>query len=49
MNQRLFLPIVLSHEYNDTLAFWTTLVPSTALVLAYYFAFVPLRRKRRME
>ncbi|KAJ3492248.1 hypothetical protein NLI96_g92 [Meripilus lineatus] len=36
-------------KLDDTLAFWTTLVPSTALVLAYYFAFMPLRRKRRME
>ncbi|KAI0790406.1 hypothetical protein C8Q75DRAFT_114809 [Abortiporus biennis] len=49
LTQRLRLPIVISHKYNEALALWTTVVPSTALVLGYYYVLVPLRHKSRRE
>lgn len=49
LSHRLELPLVLSHEANLKVAMWTTLLPTTALVLVYGFVLRPLERKRRME
>ncbi|KAI0071272.1 DnaJ-domain-containing protein [Panus rudis PR-1116 ss-1] len=49
LHQSFNLPIVLSPELDVRLAFWTTLVPSTAFVLAYHFLYKPRSRKRRLE
>ncbi|KAH9897035.1 DnaJ-domain-containing protein [Cubamyces lactineus] len=47
--QTLTLPIVLSREHNNSLAFWTVVLPSTALALVYYFRVRPRRRKQRIQ
>ncbi|KAI0659323.1 DnaJ-domain-containing protein [Cubamyces menziesii] len=47
--QTLTLPIVLSREHNNSLAFWTAVLPSTALALVYYFRVRPRRRKQRIQ
>ncbi len=47
--QALSLPIILSHEHNEALGFWTAVLPCTALGLFYYFDLRPRRRKERIE
>ncbi|KAI0702055.1 DnaJ-domain-containing protein [Cerioporus squamosus] len=47
--QALSLPIILSHEHNESLGFWTAVLPCTALGLFYYFDLRPRRRKQRIE
>ncbi|GBE87408.1 DnaJ-domain-containing protein [Sparassis latifolia] len=49
LGQQLTVPITLSHDRELGLALWTTVVPSTALVAAYYFILRPRRRRQRME
>ncbi|KAM5532138.1 hypothetical protein V8D89_014163 [Ganoderma adspersum] len=46
--QTLSLPIILSHEHNENLGFWTAILPSTALALLYYFRLRPRRRIQRV-
>ncbi|KAI8986702.1 DnaJ-domain-containing protein [Trametes punicea] len=46
--QTLTLPIVLSRELDNSLAFWTAVLPSTAFALVYYFRIRPRRRKQRI-
>ncbi|TFK86075.1 DnaJ-domain-containing protein [Polyporus arcularius HHB13444] len=46
--QALSLPIILSHEHNEALGFWTAVLPCTALGLFYYFDLRPRRRKERI-
>ncbi|OSD08750.1 DnaJ-domain-containing protein [Trametes coccinea BRFM310] len=46
--QTLTLPVVLSREHNDSLAFWTAVLPSAAFAVAYYFKIRPGRRKQRI-
>ena len=48
-NQVIHLPIVVSAGFNSVAAFWTTLAPSTALVLAYHFVLRPRQVRRRIE
>ena len=48
-NQIIQLPIVLSNSYDTTVAFWTTVIPSTSVALAYYFILRPRQRQRRIE
>ncbi|KAL1943812.1 hypothetical protein VTO73DRAFT_3630 [Trametes versicolor] len=47
--QTLTLPVVLSREHNNALAFWTAVFPSTALSLIYYFRIRPRRRAQRTQ
>lgn len=47
--QTLSLPIILSHEHNEVLGFWTAVLPCTALGLFYYFDLRPRRRRQRIE
>ncbi|KAI0827143.1 DnaJ-domain-containing protein [Trametes gibbosa] len=47
--QTLSLPIILSREQNDGVAFWTAVLPSTALTLFYYFRIRPRRRVQRTQ
>ncbi|KAI0360473.1 DnaJ-domain-containing protein [Trametes cingulata] len=47
--QTLTVPIILSREHNDALAFWTAVLPSAALTVIYYFRIRPRRRKQRMQ
>ncbi|KAI0938578.1 hypothetical protein AcV5_000221 [Taiwanofungus camphoratus] len=49
LGQQLSLPITLSHDCDTRLAFWTTVVPSTALVTAYWFILRPRRLRQRIE
>ncbi|TCD67798.1 hypothetical protein EIP91_011926 [Steccherinum ochraceum] len=49
IGHRLELPVVISHEDDVEVAFWTTLVPTTVFTLAYHFILRPLERKRRIE
>ncbi|KAI0340380.1 DnaJ-domain-containing protein [Trametopsis cervina] len=48
-NQIIQVPITLSNGFDSTIAFWTTVVPSTSVALSYYFLLRPRQRKRRME
>ena len=48
-NQRFYLPIVIAMEYDDAAAFWTTVLPTAALVLTHHFILRPRRRKARIE
>lgn len=48
-NQVIQVPIVLSDGYDTAVAFWTTVVPSTSVALAYYFILRPRQRQRRIE
>lgn len=43
------MPIILSHERNLALALWTTVIPTTGLVLGYCFILKPQRRQARAE
>ncbi|EGN92517.1 hypothetical protein SERLA73DRAFT_164044 [Serpula lacrymans var. lacrymans S7.3] len=45
--QKWVIPIVLATEYNNTAAFCTTILPSTALVLGYHFVLKPRRKAQR--
>ncbi|KAH9849605.1 DnaJ-domain-containing protein [Lenzites betulinus] len=47
--QTLSLPIILSREQNDGVAFWTAVLPSTAMTLIYYFRIRPRRRVQRTQ
>ncbi|KAI0634860.1 DnaJ-domain-containing protein [Trametes polyzona] len=47
--QTLTLPVILSREHNNELAFWTAVLPSTALTLIYYFRIRPRRRLQRLQ
>ncbi|KAI0084716.1 hypothetical protein BDY19DRAFT_909620 [Irpex rosettiformis] len=49
LRQIIQLPIVLSDSYDTAAAFWTTVVPSTSVALAYYFILRPRQRQRRIE
>lgn len=46
--QRLTLPLVLSQEYSPLTAFWTVVLPSSALVLGYHLVLKPRRRAQRL-
>jgi hypothetical protein len=48
MEQRASFPIVISLEYDVSLAFWTVLVPSTVLLLGHQFIIKPRRRRKRL-
>ncbi|KAI0711382.1 DnaJ-domain-containing protein [Earliella scabrosa] len=47
--QTLCLPIILSHEHNESLGFWTAVLPSAALALFYYMELRPRRRRQRIQ
>ena len=47
--QTLALPIVLSHEHNESVGFWTAVLPSAALAAFYYCRLRPRRRKERLQ
>jgi DnaJ family protein C protein 11 len=47
LRQKWTLPIVLSPENNETLAFYSIIIPSTALALGYHFVLKPRRRAQR--
>ncbi|PBK94651.1 DnaJ-domain-containing protein [Armillaria gallica] len=49
LGQRLHVPILLSSDYDPDLAFWTIVVPSSALVLGYHFIVIPRRRRQRIR
>ncbi|THH30988.1 hypothetical protein EUX98_g3177 [Antrodiella citrinella] len=49
LNHRMELPMIVSHEYDLNVAFWTILVPTTTLAIAYNLVLRPLEHKRRME
>ncbi|KAK0192274.1 hypothetical protein F5146DRAFT_999491 [Armillaria mellea] len=49
LGQRLHVPVLLSSECDRDLAFWTIVVPSSALVLGYHFFVVPRRRRQRIR
>ncbi|KAF8735635.1 hypothetical protein AX14_001756 [Amanita brunnescens Koide BX004] len=48
LEQRLSLPIVLSHHHSPIIALCTVIVPSTALVIGYHFILKPRRRAKRL-
>ncbi|KAI0646506.1 DnaJ-domain-containing protein [Trametes meyenii] len=47
--QTLSLPIILSREHNDSLAFWTAVLPSATMALIYYLKIRPRRRIQRIQ
>jgi len=47
LHQKWILPVTLSHVRNQTLEFFSAVVPSIALVLGYHFALKPRRRRQR--
>ncbi|KIP02137.1 hypothetical protein PHLGIDRAFT_130897 [Phlebiopsis gigantea 11061_1 CR5-6] len=47
MNQAFHVPITMSSHYDTTATMWTTVVPTTAAVLAYHLVLRPLWRKER--
>jgi len=47
LGQRLSLPVVLSQDYDATLALCTAVIPSTVFVLGYHFYLKPRRRTQR--
>ena len=47
MNQAFHVPIMLSSEFDATAALWTTVIPTTAAALGYYFVLRPLARRKR--
>ncbi|PCH44875.1 DnaJ-domain-containing protein [Wolfiporia cocos MD-104 SS10] len=49
LGQQLSLPVTLSDDRDTGLALWTTLIPSTALILTYTFILRPRRRKERKQ
>ena len=49
LTHRMELPILVSHDNDTEVAFWTTLVPTTVLALTYHFILRPMEHKRRME
>ncbi|KAI0688382.1 hypothetical protein BC835DRAFT_1522427 [Cytidiella melzeri] len=48
-NQTVQVPIILYNGYDTTVAFWTTIVPSASVALAYCFVLRPRQRRRRVE
>ncbi|KAH7926250.1 DnaJ-domain-containing protein [Leucogyrophana mollusca] len=49
MHQKWTLPITLSPEYDEALALYSVVVPSTALILGYHFILKPRRRSQRAQ
>ncbi|GJE93752.1 DnaJ and DUF3395 domain-containing protein [Phanerochaete sordida] len=48
MNQLFQVPITLSSEYDEVAAFWSTVVPTAAVTLGYWFVLRPLKRRERV-
>lgn len=48
LEQRMSLPIILSHHHNPIMALCTVVVPSTAMVIGYHFILKPRRRAKRL-
>ena len=48
MNQEFHVPVVVSSDLNARATLWTTVVPTTAAVLAYHFVLRPRRRRERL-
>ncbi|TBU31392.1 DnaJ-domain-containing protein [Dichomitus squalens] len=46
--QTLTLPIILSHEHNQSVGLWAAVLPSTVLALVYHFRLRPRHRKQRL-
>ncbi|KZT10262.1 DnaJ-domain-containing protein [Laetiporus sulphureus 93-53] len=49
LGQQFSFPITLSHDRDFSLALWTTVMPSTALVVTYFFVLRPRRRRQRIQ
>lgn len=49
LQQRISVPLVLSSDDTPRLAFWTVLLPSTALIVGHHFILKPRRRRQRLE
>lgn len=48
MNQLFYLPVTLSSEFDELAAFWSTVVPTTAVTLGYWFVLRPLKQRERL-
>lgn len=48
LEQRLSVPIILSKDYDASLALCTAVIPSAAFVLGYNFYLKPRRRAQRI-
>lgn len=48
MNQLFYVPISLSSEFDELAAFWSTVVPTAAVTLGYWFVLRPLKRRERL-
>ncbi|TFK41618.1 hypothetical protein BDQ12DRAFT_710665 [Crucibulum laeve] len=49
LSQGITLPIILSTEYNATVAFFSTILPPTVGLIGYHFLIQPRRRAQRLE
>ncbi|KDQ22380.1 hypothetical protein PLEOSDRAFT_1109490 [Pleurotus ostreatus PC15] len=49
IEQRFSFPIILSAEYDATLALWCAVIPSLAGLLSYHFVVKPKRRAQRLS
>ncbi len=49
LGQKVVIPVMLSQDINPTILFFSTVLPSTAIVASHYFYFKPrrIRRTRR--
>ena len=48
LGQNLHLPIVLSAEHDPQLAFYTSVVPTAALLLGYHLVYQPRQYRKRV-
>lgn len=48
MNQLFYVPIMLTSEFDETVTFWSTVAPTAAVTLGYWFVLRPLKRKERL-
>jgi len=48
MNQLFYVPIVLSSEFDELAALWSTIVPTATVTLGYWFVLRPLKRRERL-
>lgn len=48
LEHQLYVPIVLSQEYDAALGLCTAVLPSAAFILGYHFILKPRRREERL-